>query len=194
VKKADPCSLCDLGVLLVTVENQTVFESLLYESLAETSVVVFTAGYLGAVQRNWIAVLVGAGVRRVRHWGDLDPWGLDIYRDLRDWLGGVDADVVVEPWRVEPEPLERADAQKLSSEDWVKLHRYLARDGAAAGDGGGDAAVGAEVGAAGAAGVGAWHGMMSASNSYVRLLYGFVRASRSGETLHGWTSGVIPGR
>ena len=114
---------------LVTVENQTVFESLLYEGLAERAVVVFTAGYLGTVQRNWIAALVGAGVRRVRHWGDLDPWGLDIYRDLRDWLGSVDSSLVVEPWRMGPEPLERPDTQKLSSEDWVKLHRYLATEG-----------------------------------------------------------------
>ena len=113
-------------VELVTIENQTVFESLLYEGLAKTAVVVFTAGYLGTVQRNWIASLVGAGVRRVRHWGDLDPWGLDIYRDLRDWLRTVDPDVVVEPWRMGPAPLERADTQKLTSEDWVKLHRYLA--------------------------------------------------------------------
>lgn len=118
------------AVELVTVENQTVFESLLYEGRSDTSVLVFTAGYLGTVQRNWIAALVGAGIRRVRHWGDLDPWGLDIYRDLRDWLGSVDADVVVEPWRMGPEPLERPDAQKLSSEDWVKLHRYLAKEDA----------------------------------------------------------------
>ena len=114
---------------LVTVENQTVFESLLYEGLAERAVVVFTAGYLGTVQRNWIAALVGGGIRRVRHWGDLDPWGLDIYRDLRDWLASVDSGLVVEPWRMGPEPLERPDTQKLSSEDWVKLHRYLATEG-----------------------------------------------------------------
>ncbi len=114
---------------LITVENQTVFESLIYEGRPGASVVVFTAGYLGTVQRNWIAALVGAGVRRVRHWGDLDPWGLDIFRDLRDWMGSVDPDVVVEPWRMGPEPLERPDTQKLSSEDWVKLHRYLATEG-----------------------------------------------------------------
>ena len=131
----EPVSAALAGVVvegtdeLVTVENQTVFESLLYEGLAERAVVVFTAGYLGTVQRNWIAALVGAGVRRVRHWGDLDPWGIDIYRDLRDWLASVDSGVVVEPWRMGPEPLARPDTQKLSSEDWVKLHRYLATDG-----------------------------------------------------------------
>ena len=115
---------------LVCVENQTVFESLLYKGLASDAVVVFTAGYLGAAQRNWIAALARSGVRRVRHWGDLDPWGLDIYRDLRDWLLTVDPSVSIEPWRMGPEPLERPDAQKLSTEDWVKLHRYLAIEGA----------------------------------------------------------------
>jgi hypothetical protein len=60
----------------------------------------------------------------------LDPWGLDIYRDLRDWMARVAPAVRVEPWRMGPEPLERPDAIKLTTEDWVALHRYLARDDA----------------------------------------------------------------
>lgn len=115
---------------LVCVENQTVFEALLYEGAAESAVVVFTAGYLGTVERLWIEALLSAGIRRVRHWGDLDPWGLDIYRDLESWVGGIAPDVEVAPWRMGPEPLERGDAQALSTQDWVKLHRYLAMDGA----------------------------------------------------------------
>lgn len=115
---------------IVCVENQTAFEALLYEGLAETAVVVFTAGYLGRVQRNWLAALVRAGVRRVRHWGDLDPWGLDIYRDLRDWMAALDPGVRVEPWRMGPEPLERPDAVRLTTEDHLKLHQYLALEGA----------------------------------------------------------------
>lgn len=112
---------------LVCVENQTVFESLLYEGLADRAVVMFTSGYLGTVQRDWVAQLVGAGIRRVRHWGDLDPWGLDIYRHLEAFVHARDPSVTVEPWRMEPDPLERPDAQRLTPEDWVALHRYLAR-------------------------------------------------------------------
>lgn len=114
---------------LICVENQTVFESLLYEGLADQAVVMFTAGYLGAVERLWLESLLRAGVRKVRHWGDLDPWGLDIYRDLREFVLGVDSSTDVQPWRMGPEPLGRADTQRLNSEDWRKLHRYLALDG-----------------------------------------------------------------
>jgi len=113
---------------LVCVENQTVFESLLYEGLADTSVVLFTAGYLGKVQRDWIRKLLDAGIRRVRHWGDLDPWGLDIYRDLRSFVLEHDPRVEVAPWRMEPDPLERSDTQRLTAQDWVALHRYLKRE------------------------------------------------------------------
>jgi hypothetical protein len=113
---------------VICVENQTPFESLLYEGLAERAIVVFTSGYPGTVERLWLKKLVRAGIRRVRHWGDLDPWGLDIYRDLETFLGEVDPAVQVRPWRMGPEPLEREDALKLTTEDWVALHRYLKRD------------------------------------------------------------------
>lgn len=115
---------------LVCVENQTPFESLLYEGLAEHAIVLFTAGYLGTAQRRWIHRLLDAGVRRVRHWGDLDPWGLDIYRDLRACVVQHHVGVEVRAWRMESGPLERPDAQKLGTEDWVALHRYLSREDA----------------------------------------------------------------
>jgi hypothetical protein len=115
---------------VVCVENQTPFEALLYEGMAERLVVVFTAGYLGTVERLWLTKLVRAGVRRIRHWGDLDPWGLDIYRNLRAHILAVDASVDVQPWRMGPAPLERSDTQKLTTEDWVALHRYLKREDA----------------------------------------------------------------
>ena len=38
--------------------------------------------------------------------------------------------VEVQPWRMKAAPLERADAQALSTADWVKLHQYLALEGA----------------------------------------------------------------
>ncbi len=114
---------------VVCVENQTPFESLLYEGLAERAVVVFTSGFLGTVERGWLTHLVRAGVRRVRHWGDLDPWGLDIYRDLRAHVLALDPSVEVAAWRMEPELLERPETVKLTSEDWVRLHRYLGDEG-----------------------------------------------------------------
>lgn len=125
-------SLTDLEIEgvdeLVCVENQTPFESLLYEGLADDAMVLFTSGYLGTVQRHWIAKLLRAGIRRVRHWGDLDPWGLDIYRNLRSFVHERERDVEVQPWRMEPGPLERPDTEKLTTEDWIALHRYLKRE------------------------------------------------------------------
>jgi hypothetical protein len=110
---------------VICIENQTPFESLLYEGLAREAVVVFTSGFLGSTHRRWLAHLVGAGIRRVRHWGDLDPFGLSIYRDLRNFLAGVDPTVSVTPWRMTLADLERPDAAKLATEDWIELHRYL---------------------------------------------------------------------
>lgn len=115
---------------LICVENQTVFEALLYEGLATDAVVLFTSGYLGTVQKAWLAKLVGAGIRSIRHWGDLDPWGLDIYRDLRDVVRRLDSGIDVTPWRMGPAPLERSDTRKLNPDDWIKLHQYLKRDDA----------------------------------------------------------------
>lgn len=109
---------------LVCVENQTAFEAVLYEGLAARAVVLFTSGFLGSAHRRWIAHLVAAGVRRVQHWGDLDPFGLSIYRDLASHvrtLGEVDVD----PWRMDETDLDRPDTAKLTTEDWIELHRYL---------------------------------------------------------------------
>ena len=80
------------------------------------------------MQRAWIQKLLGVGIRRVRHWGDLDPWRLDIYRNLATVVRGFNAEVRVEPWRMGPAPLERPDTQKLTPEDWGALHRYLKRE------------------------------------------------------------------
>jgi hypothetical protein len=115
---------------LVCVENQTPFESLLYEGLARDAVVLFTSGFLGSAHRRFLGHLVRAGIRRVRHWGDLDPFGLSIYRDLRNHVRGLDASVAVSPWRMEVADLARPDATKLVPEDWVELHRYLRLDDA----------------------------------------------------------------
>ncbi len=115
---------------VVCVENQTPFEHLIYQGMAKRTVLVFTSGYLGTVERDWMKKLIGAGIRRIRHWGDLDPWGLDIYRDLASFVGRVDAGVHAEPWRMDPSPLQRPDTQKLTTEDWIALHRYLKRNDA----------------------------------------------------------------
>jgi hypothetical protein len=112
---------------VICIENQTPFESLIEQGWARDAVLVFTAGYLGTVQRLWLTQLVHAGVRHIQHWGDLDPWGLDIYRDLRAHVHAVDPTVQVQPWRMDPAPLSRPDAQKLTPADWVALHRYLKR-------------------------------------------------------------------
>ena len=112
---------------VICIENQTPFEALIDQGWARDAVLVFTAGYLGTVQRLWLSQLVHAGVRHIQHWGDLDPWGLDIYRDLRAHIHAVDPTVEVHPWRMDPAPLSRPDAQKLTPADWVALHRYLKR-------------------------------------------------------------------
>ena len=111
---------------LICVENQTPFESIIHDGVAESAVIVFTSGYPGKPERTWITRLIrDGGIRRVRHWGDLDPHGLIIYRDLVRLVRGIDATVDVRPWQMEPAHLERPDALPLESAERAHLRRYL---------------------------------------------------------------------
>ncbi len=111
---------------ILCVENQTPFEILCRQARAQRAVLVFTAGYAGRAQRRWLVRLcLEAGIRRVRHWGDLDPHGLLIQRDLARLLADAAPGVKVEPWRMDPEQLQRPEAVPLSEQDREQLERYL---------------------------------------------------------------------
>lgn len=115
---------------VICVENQTAFESLIYEGVAETAVLVFTSGYPGGPQWTWLQRLIlDGGIRRVRHWGDLDPHGLSIYRDVQRIVCAIDPAVEVQPWRMDGAALEHSEAE-LERPDWLELQRYLSDEDA----------------------------------------------------------------
>ena len=116
----------DAGQVL-TVENQTTFEALCHDGSIRDAVLVFTSGFLGRAERAWLARLAAStAVHRVRHWGDLDPGGLLIYRQIRDLLAEAAPDVLLEPFRMEPALLDHPAAVPLSDRDGDRLRAYLA--------------------------------------------------------------------
>ena len=91
------------------------------------AVLVFTSGFLGRAERAWLArVAAVPGVKRVRHWGDLDPGGLLIYRQIRDLLAEAAPAVTLEPYRMDASALLHPAAAPLSERDRERLSAYLA--------------------------------------------------------------------
>ena len=110
---------------VVTVENLTAFEDLVHEGVSRTTIVVFTSGFLGRAQRIFLQRLLGAGIRTVRHWGDIDPGGLYIYRDLLRLVTEVAPSVAVSTWRMTPDLLDHPAAQPLTPHDRRRLESFL---------------------------------------------------------------------
>ena len=116
---------------VVTVENLTAFEALVHDGLAERAVVVFTSGFLGRAQRRWMTHLVRhPAIRAVRHWGDLDPGGLLIYRTLQRLISRLVPAVPLRPWRMDPALLDHPLAVPLTPHDRHRLFAYLTDSGA----------------------------------------------------------------
>lgn len=111
---------------VVTVENLTAFEDLVHEGVSRTAVVVFTSGFLGRAQRAFLRSLLAAGVTAVRHFGDLDPGGLYIYRDLVRLTAEAAPQAVVSPWRMTVDLLDHQAAQPLTPNDRRRLESYIA--------------------------------------------------------------------
>ena len=115
---------------LITVENLTAFEALAHDGLAGRAVVVFTSGFLGRAQRHWVTQLVRhPAIRSVRHWGDLDPGGLLIYRTLQRLIAASDAHVTLQPWRMDPSLLDHPLTAPLTPRDRQRLRAYVADPG-----------------------------------------------------------------
>lgn len=108
---------------LLTIENLTAFEEVVRCGDAEGQLVMYTGGFVGNLERRFVDLAAGAGVREVRHWGDLDPGGIAILRHLRACLP-----VPVRSWRMEPELLDRLPGEPLSEEDRRRLEGWLAGD------------------------------------------------------------------
>ncbi len=112
---------------ILTVENLTPFETLSFRGEATGRVLLFTSGFLGRAERRWLEILVRAPrVRRVVHWGDIDPGGLAIYRDIADLVARVAPDVNVSPWQMDAEALEHPAAVPLTARDRIRLERWVA--------------------------------------------------------------------
>jgi len=115
------------AVEVITVENLTPFEVLASkQGLHDDAVLVYTAGFLGRAQRAWCRILARhPAVERFRHWSDLDPGGLYIFRDLERLLEEVAPGLELSPWRMAPEFLEHPLAVPLTPRDHARLKAYL---------------------------------------------------------------------
>lgn len=112
---------------VLTIENLTPFETLSFRGEARGRVLVFTSGFLGRAERRWLALLVRTGrVRTVRHWGDIDPGGLAIFRDLSALVESVSGKVRVETFRMEATALSNPAAVPLTPRDRVRLEAWVA--------------------------------------------------------------------
>jgi len=112
---------------VLTIENLTPFETLSYRGDTGGRILVFTSGFLGRAERKWLEHLVGSGrIRRVLHWGDIDPGGLAIYRDLADLVARASPAVQVEPWKMEPKLLSHSAAVPLTPRDRERLDNWVA--------------------------------------------------------------------
>ena len=112
---------------VLSIENQTPFETLSFRGEAEGRVLVFTSGFLGRAERRWVELLARhARVRRVLHWGDLDPGGLMIFRNLLGLLARVAPGVELVAHRMGAELLTHPGTQPLTPRDRARLSAYLA--------------------------------------------------------------------
>lgn len=115
------------GDTLVTIENLTCFERYVDEGCPDGQVVLWTGGFLGEVETRWLQRLLEAGIRHVRHWGDLDPDGLAILRQIESV-----AAIPAAPLRMMPELLETALVRELTDRDREALLRQASGGGAVA--------------------------------------------------------------
>lgn len=73
---------------LVVIENPTSFYYSLRARAFDGAICLLADGRLSAPQRTLISRLVGAGVREVRAWCDIDPAGIMIADDIRNAANG----------------------------------------------------------------------------------------------------------
>jgi hypothetical protein len=106
---------------LVTIENLTCFESYVAEGLPCGGIALWTGGFVGEAERQLIDHLVQAGVRRVRHWGDLDPDGLAIMRHVSTVAG-----VPVEALRMDAKLLDTLPSRPLTDREVLLLDAWIA--------------------------------------------------------------------
>jgi hypothetical protein len=112
---------------ILTVENLTPFETMAFRGEAGGRILVFTSGFLGRAERRWLEMLIRTGqVRRIRHWGDIDPGGIAIFRDLAALVAAASQSVRVESWRMETSALSHAAAVPLTARDRSRLQAWIA--------------------------------------------------------------------
>ncbi len=116
---------------ILTIENLTPFETLSFRGEALGRILVFTSGFLGRAERRWLELLIRTGrIRQIRHWGDIDPGGLAIFRDLAALVANVSREVRVETWRMEPTALSHVAAVPLTIRDRARLQAWNAEPAA----------------------------------------------------------------
>lgn len=106
---------------VLTVENLVAFEEEVRGGVSTDTLVVYTAGFPGSMERAFLERVIAGGVERVDHWGDLDVGGLRIFRHLCQILP-----VPVSPWRMDVDTLDHLPTRSLTPRDREALGAWLA--------------------------------------------------------------------
>jgi hypothetical protein len=103
-----------------TIENLVAFEEEARGGVPADTLLVFTSGFPGSLERAFLERVIAGGVERVEHWGDLDVGGLRIYRHLAAILP-----VPVEPWRMDVATLDLLPTLPLTPRDREALAAWV---------------------------------------------------------------------
>ena len=106
---------------VLTVENLVAFEEQVRAGVPSDTIMVYTSGFPGHLERAFLERLIRAGVNRVDHWGDLDVGGLRILRHLQTILP-----VRVHPYRMDVKTLDLLPPLPLTERDRLALAAWLA--------------------------------------------------------------------
>ncbi|MFU8802846.1 MAG: Wadjet anti-phage system protein JetD domain-containing protein [Bradymonadaceae bacterium] len=113
---------------ILSIENLVAFEETVLQGLDEfdeDTIVVFTSGFPGTLERDFLLRLLSSGADEVLHWGDLDLGGLRIFRHLQEILP-----VSVRPFRMEPRLLDELVGIPLNDSERAGLVAWLEDEGA----------------------------------------------------------------
>lgn len=101
---------------VLTVENLVAFEEEVRAGVPPETIVLYTSGFPGALEKGFLGKLLEAGIQRVDHWSDLDVGGLRILRHLQSILP-----VDVHPYRMDVSTLDRLPTLPLTERDRLAL-------------------------------------------------------------------------
>lgn len=101
---------------LLTIENLVAFEEEVRAGVSSDTLVVYTSGFPGSLERAFLQRAIAGGVEVVDHWGDIDVGGFKIYQHLCSILP-----VPVHPYRMGVDTLDRLPTRPITERDRLAL-------------------------------------------------------------------------